>query len=216
MPEIDLMDSYPKTARPIDERSEASQEDRILSKRFGKEYFDGTRQQGCGGYSYDGRWKPVVARFIEHYGLTSSSKILDVGCAKGFMLHDFQEALPGVTVAGLDISNYVLTNSMESVRPFLSLGNCRELPFPDDSFDLVISITTIHNPPLDEVKMALRELERVSSAHKFIKVGAYQTEEEKIRLDRWNVVANTFMYCHEWENLFQEVGYTGDYVWFLP
>jgi len=216
MPEIDLMDLYPKTQRNVNERAKASSEDRILSRKFGKEYFDGTRLQGCGGYSYDGRWQPIVKRFQDYYGLTNESSVLDVGCAKGFMLHDFREALPGMKVAGLDISDYVITNSMESVRPFICLGNCKELPFPDNSFDLVISIATVHNPALDEVKMALRELERVSSKHKFIKVGAYRTEEEKESLDNWNVVAKTFMYCEEWEALFKEVGYSGDYSWFLP
>ena len=216
MVEIDLLDTYPKIQRPVDERSQASAEDRILSKRFGREYFDGTRQQGYGGYYYDSRWKPVVSRFCEHYGLTSKSRILDVGCAKGFMLHEFLEAIPGVTVAGIDISDYVLGQAMDTVKPFISLGDCKELPFPDNSFDLVISIATIHNPELGEVKMALCELERVSCKDKFIKVGAYRNEEERKRLERWNVVANTFMYCHEWESLFEEVGYTGDYTWFNP
>jgi SAM-dependent methyltransferase len=213
---VDLLDQYPKITRPVEERSQASEEDRILARKFGKEYFDGTRQQGYGGYYYDGRWKVIVKRFQEYYGLDKNSKILDVGCAKGFMLHDFVEAIPGVTVAGLDISRYCLDNSMESVRPFLVEGTCRDLPFADKSFDLVISIATIHNLEREDVKVALRELERVSRKHKWIKLGAYNTPEEKAQLDKWNVVAKTFMYCDEWEALFKEVGYTGDYYWFLP
>lgn len=216
MAEIDLLDRYPKIKRPIEERSQASLEDRRLSKRFGKEYFDGTRQQGYGGYVYDGRWRPVVQRFIEHYGLNPHSSILDVGCAKGFMLHDFRESLPGVRVAGVDISEYALSQAMESVKPFLARADCSALPFPDRSFDLAISIATLHNPKLPGVKKALRELERVSRKHKFIKVGAWRNEEEKKRLNEWNVVAHTFMSCAEWEALFQTVGYTGDYTWFTP
>ena len=216
MPEIDWMDSDHETVRPIDERAQASVEDRILSKRFGKEYFDGTRVQGYGGYRYDGRWQPVVRRFAEYYGLTNKSSVLDVGCAKGFMLHDFQEALPGIRVAGLDISEYCLQNAVESVKPCLVLGNCRDLPFPDKSFDLVISIATIHNLELDEVKLALKEIERVSRKHKWIKLGAWHNDEEKERMLRWNVVANTFMHVDEWVKLFKEVGYTGDYTWFNP
>jgi len=216
MPHIDLMEDYPKTRRPVDHRAEASWEDRILAKRFGKEYFDGTRRQGCGGYAYDGRWKPVVQRFREHYGLTAESTILDVGCAKGFMLFDFMESIPGVTVAGVDISEYALSHAMEPVKPFLSMGDCVELPYPDKTFDLVVSIATIHNPELDGVKRALKELERVSRGHSFIKVGAYRSDAERIRLNRWNVVANTFLSCDGWVNLFHEVGYTGDYTWFNP
>jgi ubiquinone/menaquinone biosynthesis C-methylase UbiE len=132
------------------------------------------------------------------------------------MLHDFLEAIPDIRVAGLDISDYVVTNAIEKVRPYLCVGNCTALPYADNSFDLVVSIATIHNPGLDDVKVALKEIERVSSKHKFIKVGAYRNEEEKDRLDKWNVVANTFMFCHEWESLFEDVGYTGDYTWFTP
>lgn len=213
---IDLMEVYPKTERPIEERSRASVEDRILARRFGKEYFDGTRVQGYGGYRYDGRWIPIAKRFQEYYGLTAEHRVLDVGCAKGFLLHDFLQVVPGITVAGVDISEYVLTNAMETVKPFLYLASARDLPFPDKSFDLAISIATIHNLELDDVKIALRELERVSRRHKFIKVGAYRNEEERIALDKWNVVAKTFLSCDGWERLFAEVGYTGDYCWFTP
>jgi SAM-dependent methyltransferase len=216
MAEIDLMDSYPKITRPIDERARASVEDRILAKRFGKEYFDGTRQQGCGGYYYDGRWRPIAERFRDYYGLTGKCSVLDVGCAKGFLLHDLLEAVPGIQVAGVDISDYVLSHAIESIKPFLCLADAKELPFPDKSFDLVVSIATVHNLELDEVRLALRELERVSRRHKFIKVGAYRSEEERVALEKWNIVAKTFMFCHEWERLFAEVGYTGDYYWFTP
>ena len=216
MAEIDLLDRYPKIQRPIDARAQASAEDRILSKRFGMAYFDGTRQQGYGGYRYDGRWKPVVQRFIEHYGLTGESRILDVGCAKGFMLHEFLEALPGAEVAGIDISEYALSQAMDTVTPFLCLGTARALPFPDRSFDLVVSIATIHNLDLEGVKAALREVMRVSRRHAFVKLGGWRTEEEKVQLYRWNVVANTFMHCDEWERLFRDAGYTGDYTWFTP
>src|SRR5207253_2855014 len=105
-----------------------------------------------GGYNYDGRWKPIVKRFSEHYDLTTSSKILDVGSGKGFMLHDFREALPGVTVAGIDISTYGVEHTLEDVKPFVQVGNATDLPYPDKSFDLVISINTIHNLKLEPLK----------------------------------------------------------------
>lgn len=214
--EIDLLDRYPKSKRPIEERSQASEADKSLARRFGKEYFDGTRQQGLGGYVYNGWWKPVVQRFIEHYKLTSASSVLDVGCAKGFTLHDFREALPGLRVAGLDISEYCLENAMPSVKNFLTLGTCEELPYADNSFDLVISIATIHNQDLDGVKRSLKEIERVKKRHAFIKVNAYQNEAERIALNKWNIVAKTILHREEWLSLFREVGYTGDYYWFTP
>jgi SAM-dependent methyltransferase len=216
MPEIDLMDRYPKSKRPIDERSQASEEDRRLALRFGKEYFDGTRQQGYGGYRYNGWFQPVVQRFIEYYHLPADARILDVGCAKGFMLHDFKVALPRCTVAGIDISDYAIGEAMESVKPFVQIGSCDALPYPDRSFDLVVSIATIHNLDVDGVKTALREIQRVSRGNSFIKVNGYKDDAERIALHRWNVVAKTILHVDEWKALFAEVGYTGDYTWFTP
>jgi SAM-dependent methyltransferase len=216
MAEIDLLARYPKTKRPIEERSLASPEDRKLSLTFGREYFDGTRQQGYGGYVYNGWFKPVVEDFIERYRLAPDARILDVGCAKGFMLHDFKQRLPECTVAGIDISSYAVSKAMPSVRPQLLVGNCVSLPYPDRSFDLVVSIATVHNLPLEQVKIALREIERVSRGHSFIKVNGYRNEEEQIALNKWNVVAKTILHVDEWVALFKEVGYTGDYYWFIP
>lgn len=216
MGEINLLDLYPKAKRNIGQRMQVAEEDRRVAKQFGKEYFDGTRNQGYGGYTYDGRWKPIVRRFQEHYDLTHQSKILDVGSGKGFMLYDFMDAIPGVTVAGIDISEYAIVNTLERVKPFVQQGNVMQLPFPDRSFDLVIAINTIHNLKGEDLKKSLRELERVSRKHKFIVVDAYKNDDEKNRLMQWNLTAETILHTREWEALFQEAGYTGDYYWFSP
>ncbi|HAM37841.1 MAG TPA: ubiquinone/menaquinone biosynthesis protein [Elusimicrobia bacterium] len=217
MAKVNLLDTLPKTVRPVAERSQVSAEDRLLSWKLDKEYFDGTRQQGLGGYYYDGRWKSVVKRFKEYYELNSESKVLDVGCAKGFLIHDFLEEIPGITVAGIDISEYALSNATDKAKPHICMANAKELPFPDKYFDLVISINSLHNIlELEEVKNALREIERVSRRHKYISIGAYSNGEEKNKLDKWAVVATTYLHCDEWEKMFREVGYTGDYWWFKP
>ncbi len=76
-----------------------------LLENLGKSFFDGNRKNGYGGFSYMSRfWQPVVPTFIEHFNLSSNSKVLDVGCAKGFMLFDIKESIPAITVAGVDIS----------------------------------------------------------------------------------------------------------------
>lgn len=218
MAEIDLLAKYPKTRRNLDERAAAkTEEDRRIGRLFGKDYFDGDRRHGYGGYSYQSRfWQPVVPDFIARYGLTSESSLLDVGCGKGFMLHDFAEALPGMKVRGVDISEYAIEHAMEDMKPYVSVANAKELPFEDNSFDLVISINTVHNLPLEECKQALREIVRVSKKDAFITVDAYRTPEEKRRMDMWNLTALTYMSVTEWEKLFEEVGYTGDYYWFIP
>ncbi|MDO8512133.1 MAG: class I SAM-dependent methyltransferase [bacterium] len=216
--EIDLLANYPKTKRNLDERAqEKTEADRKIGRRFDKEYFDGERRFGYGGFSYQSRfWQPVVPDFQKKYQLTGQSSLLDVGCAKGFMLHDFRELIPGITVAGIDISEYAIENALPDIKPFIKVADAKKLPYADKSFDLVISVNTIHNLPLDECKQALREIQRVSKKNAFITVDAYRTEEEKKRMDMWNLTALTYMSVPEWQKLFAEVGYTGDYYWFIP
>jgi SAM-dependent methyltransferase len=219
MPEINLMSRYPKTARCalLDEREQATEKDRLIARQFGFEYFDGPRKLGLGGYHYNPRFfQPVVEDFISHYGLTSGNSVLDIGCAKGFMLHDFLEALPGMTVAGVDVSQYCLDHAMPSVRPFLQIASCDSLPFPDKSFDLVIAIASIHNLDYAGVSRSLREITRVSRKHAFIKVNGYRNDAERHALERWNLVAQTILPVEGWLSLFEQTGYRGDYSWFTP
>lgn len=216
--EIDLLVNYPKAKRNVDARgAEKTEEDRALARQFGKDFFDGDRKNGYGGFSYFSRfWQPVIPTFQEHFGLTSSSSVLDIGCAKGFMMHDLAELIPGITVKGLDISEYAIENAMEDMKPHVQVADARKLPFDDNSFDVVISITTIHNLNREDCATALQEIERVSKGHSFITVDAYRTEEEKARMYAWNLTAQTIMHVDEWKAFFEEVGYTGDYYWFIP
>jgi len=214
---IDLMSRYPITQRSsiISERVKVSNADRKLAQKFDKEYFDGPRRLGMGGYSYNSKFfKPVVEDMIDYYGLTKNSSILDVGCAKGFMLYDFKTALPECSIAGIDISQYCLDNSLESVKPFLSHGSCDKLPYADNSFDLVISIATIHNLDVDGVKKSLKEIMRVTKKNAFIKVNGFTNENELKNLNNWNLVAKTILHEDDWISIFNETGYTEDYFWF--
>jgi len=215
--EINLLDTYPKENRDIEGRfRQITEEHHKVARQFGEEFFDGDRLAGYGGYVYDGRWGSVVKRFRDHYGLTSESSVLDVGCAKGFMLHDFQRIIPGVKVAGIDISAYAIAHAKESVKAFARVGDAKELPFPDKSFDLVISITTLHNLPIKECKQAIREVQRVSRKHAFITLDSWRNTYECERMIKWNLTALTYMSVEDWKELFAEVGYTGDYYWFIP
>ncbi|GJL49440.1 class I SAM-dependent methyltransferase [Candidatus Nitrospira salsa] len=217
MGEINLLDRYPRSVRPIDERGSCITEDhRRVARRFGKEYFDGERLTGYGGYSYHPRfWRDTVKRFVEFYGLTEESKILDVGCAKGYMLYEFKQLLPGLSITGIDISEYSIAKSPEAIRPYLQIANAKELPFADDEFDLVISINTIHNLELDECKQALKEVKRVSKNHTFVTVDAWRNDMERERLLKWNLTALTYMHAADWELVLEETGYSGDYYWFI-
>jgi ubiquinone/menaquinone biosynthesis C-methylase UbiE len=208
---------YPRSKRPIEERGKLiTEEHRRIARQFDRYYFDGERLYGYGGYNYHPRfWQETVKRFRDYYQLSDTSSLLDVGCAKGFMLHDFKELMPNLNIAGIDISTYAIENAIDTVKPFLRIGNAKEIPFEDKAFDLVISINTVHNLPLEECKQALREIQRVSRKYAFVTMDAWRTEEEKERLLKWNLTALSYMRVDDWKKLFKEVGYQGDYFWFI-
>lgn len=216
--EINLLDRYPRFKRPLEERAKlVTAEHRAISRQFGQEYFDGERLYGYGGYVYHPRfWTDTVQRFREYYELPEDAAVLDVGCAKGFMMYDFKRLMPRIEIEGIDISPYAYDHAIEEIKPFIRLGDAKALPYPDKSFDLVISINTIHNLPLDECKQSLREIQRVSRRHAFITVDAWRTEDERARQEQWILTAKTYMHVDDWKRLFHEVGYQGDYYWFIP
>jgi SAM-dependent methyltransferase len=239
MAEINLLDRYPRSRRPyvargqlklagggrlaVDRRGARTTEDVLMeqallttARRFGREYFDGDRLYGYGGYHYHPRfWTGTAERLHEYYALPPGASILDVGCAKGFLLHDLKRLFPDVTVAGLDLSTYAIENAPPEIRPFLQVGDAAKLPYPDASFDLVVSINTVSNPMLEQSIQAIREVMRVSRGRSFITVHAWRTEEQRQNLQNWNLTAFTCMHVEDWAKLFAEIGYTGDYYfWF--
>jgi len=216
--EINLLINYPKTKRDIKERGIfKTEEDRAIARKFGKDFFDGNRRHGYGGFSYQSRfWQPVIPTFQNHYNLTSKSSVLDVGCGKGFMIHDMAAIIPGITVKGIDISEYGIANAIEDMKPHVQVANATRLPFPDKSFDVVISINTIHNLDRVDCGQALREIGRVCKEESFITVDAYRNNEEKELMYAWNLTAKTIMHVDEWVRFFKEVDYHGDYYWFVP
>lgn len=181
------------------------------AKLYGRDYWDGDRKFGYGGYRYDGRWEKVARAIAEHYGLKKGDHILDVGCGKGFLLYDFTNVVSGIEVRGIDISGYAIENSKEEVRPFLDLGNATSLPYKDKSFDLVISINTLHNLYCYDLVKALKEIERVGKKNKYIVVESYRNEEEKVNLMYWVLTGECFFAPDEWRWLYDLAGYKGDH-----
>jgi ubiquinone/menaquinone biosynthesis C-methylase UbiE len=179
--------------------------------QFGKDYWDGDRKYGYGGYRYDGRWLPIAQEMAEHYKLPADARILDVGCGKGFLLYEFTQVLPQAQVAGIDISQYAIDNAKAEVKPFLRVGSATKLPFDDNSFDFVFSVNTLHNLYINELWASLKEIERVGKTAKHIVIEAYRNEREKANLMYWQLTCRAFHTPKEWEWLFEQTGYTGDY-----
>lgn len=182
-----------------------------VAKQYGKDYWDGDRKYGYGGYRYDGRWRPIAEKMAQHYGLKSGAKILDVGCGKAYLLYEFTQAIPDVQIAGIDISDYAIQNAKEEVKPFLQVGNATALPYPDKTFDFVVSILTLHNFHNYELYNALQEIERVGKDRKYIVIESYRNDREKANLLYWQLTCQSFYTPQEWEWFFKQSGYTGDY-----
>lgn len=215
---INLLKSLPKNwkKKPLNIRKKASINDRILTWKLDREYFDGTREQGYGGYKYDGRWKPVAQEIIKYYKLTDKSKILDIGCSKGYLLEEFRKLLKKPTLCGVDISSYAIKNSLKKNK-ILTIGNATTLPFDDKYFDLVVSINSLHNIlNFKELSKAINEINRVSKKNIYITLGSYKNQKEKKILDDWAVLATTYMSNKGWEKFFKKTKYKGDYWWFTP
>lgn len=184
--------------------------------KYGKDYWDGDRKYGYGGYRYDGRQRPVAEALAKHYGLKAGDKILDVGCGKGYLLYEFTQVVPGVEVAGIDISEYGIENAKDEVKHLLRVGNAVSLPYADHSFDFVVSVTTLHNLYIYELAQAIKEIQRVGKgATKHIAVESYRNEREKANLLYWQLTCRSFYTPEEWEWILTENGYTGDYSYIV-
>jgi SAM-dependent methyltransferase len=182
-----------------------------IAGRFGEEYWDGPRQYGYGGYRYDGRWLPVAEAIARHYGLASGDRVLDVGCGKGFLLHELTRAVPGLQISGIDVSGYAIANAHDPVRPFVSEGHAESLPYDDDAFDVVLSLGTLHNLGAEALYRSLAEIERVARRSAYVMVESYRSEREKANLLYWQLTCRSFYSVEDWEFVFKRAGYTGDY-----
>ncbi len=182
-----------------------------IAKQFGYDFFDGERKYGYGGYQYDGRWKKVAEEMAKHYGLKAGQKVLDVGCGKAHLLYELMRTVPGIEIVGLDVSEYAITHTMKEVQPFLMLGEAQALPFEDNSFDLVISLNTLHNLKIYELKKAVKEVERVSRGNSYIVVESFRNDREEVNMLYWQLTCASYYAVDEWEWLYREWGYTGDY-----
>lgn len=181
-----------------------------IASQFGSDYWDGLRQHGYGGYHYDGRWRSVAEAMAVHYKLNSSMKILDVGCGKGFLLYELMQVIPGIEVSGIDISEYAIENSKLEVAPFLQVGSASDLPYKNQSFDLVLSMGVLHNLYNYDLHQALKEIERVGRLNKYVMVESYRNEREKANLIYWQLTCRAFHTPEEWQWTLQQGGYTGD------
>jgi ubiquinone/menaquinone biosynthesis C-methylase UbiE len=183
-----------------------------IAKQYEEDYWDGDRRYGYGGYDYiPGRWKSVAEALIKNYNLKSGSKVLDVGCGKGFLLYEMKLLIPELDIKGIDISKHGLRNAKKEVKPFLKKHKAQDsLPFEDNKFDLVISLGTLHNLRIFDLEKSLKEIERVGRQG-YIMLESYRNEQELFNLQCWALTAESFFDEEEWVWLYSYFNYTGDY-----
>jgi SAM-dependent methyltransferase len=188
----------------------------IESKKYDQKYWDGDRKYGYGGYKYiPDRWKPLAQDLIKTYSLSDNSKILDIGCGKGYLLYEIKKLLPDIEVIGIDSSGYAIENSHEVIKPFIIQHRAQDpLPFQEKDFDLVISITTLHNLRIFDLMKSVKEIERVGK-NGYIVVESYRNEQELFNLECWALTCESFFDVDEWIWIYNSCNYTGDYEFIL-
>jgi ubiquinone/menaquinone biosynthesis C-methylase UbiE len=212
--EVNLLARLPQGKRNITARATAKTPEIVAkSREYGFEYFDGPRELGYGGYRYDGRWVPIAEDIVRHFGLKAGDRVLDVGCAKGFLVKDLMKVCPGLEAFGIDVSRYALMHCEPEVVGRLQLGSADDLPFPDKSFSAVLCINTIHNLERGDLIRGLKEMERLAPGRGFVQVDSYDNPQQKALFEEWVLTAKFHDYPEGWIRLFKEAGYTGDYYW---
>ena len=189
---------------------------KIIAWERGKEYYDGDRLNGYGGFTYDGRWKEILPKFIKKYKLKSGSKVLDVGCKKGFLLKDLKELVPGIKVYGIEDHMYPLNNSMKEVKKNLKFSNYNNLPFKNNFFDAVFAFHCIYRLNFGDTIQSIKEIQRVTKKNSYITLGAYYDKKGKELYDKWGILSTSHMHIDDWKKIFKHIKYRGDYSFTTP
>ena len=188
------------------------------AKKYGKNYWDGKRKYGYGGYKFiEGRWSNIAQKIIKKFNLNQDSKILDVGCGKGFLLYEIKKIIPDCKVVGFDISNYAIKHSKKEIRSFLFTHDMKnKFPFKKNYFDLTLSFACLHNLEINDLEFSLREISRVSKKS-YIMVESYRNETELFNLQCWALTCESFFSKKEWIWIFKKFGYNQfyEFIYFL-
>ena len=212
MREFNALKGYPEPKHPRYVSSNLRTiKNRIIATYRSKEYYDGDRNNGYGGFKYDGRWVEIAKNMCKEYGLNEKSAVLQVGCEKGFLMHDFYQLYPNMKIKGTDISEYAIENAMPSIKDFIKKDSFTKLPFKDNEFDFVIAIGVVYSLNLTDAIKCLKEIQRVSKGKSFITLGAYETEEDKKLFLYWTLLGSTILKKNEWIDVLKHSGFTGDY-----
>ena len=198
--------------KPIKVRAKVATERTVINKMYawelGKEYYDGSRLNGYGGFKYDGRWLKLLPK-IKRYKLNKKSKVLDIGCKKGFLLKDLNILLPGIKSYGIENHSYALKHAVKC-KSKLILTDYTKLPFKNKSLDFVIAFNSLYMQNLGDVIKSLKEIERVSKKS-YIVLASGENNEERNKFYKWTLIGTSILLKREWKQLFKKIKFSGDY-----
>ena len=182
------------------------------AKKYSFEYWDGDRKYGYGGYKYiTGRWHKAAKKIIKEYSLKDGSKILDVGCGKGYLIYEIFLINPKIEIYGFDISQHGINEVPKKINKNIIKHNVKKkFPYSSKKCDLAISLGTLHNLNLIELKIALNEIDRVSKKN-YIMVESYRNNLELFNLQCWALTCDSFFTPDEWKWIFKLYEYKGDF-----
>ena len=199
--------------KKIKVRAKVAKERTVINKMYawelGKEYYDGSRLNGYGGFKYDGRWLKLLPKIIKRYKLTNKSKVLDLGCKKGFLLKDLNILLPGVKSYGIENHPYAIKHAVKC-KSKLILSDYTKLPFKKKSLDFVIAFNSLYMQNLGDVIKSLKEIERVSKKS-YIVLASGENDDERNKFYKWTLIGTSILLKREWRQLFKKIKFKGDY-----
>jgi ubiquinone/menaquinone biosynthesis C-methylase UbiE len=106
--------------------------------------------------------------------------VLDVGCGHGYLVHYFLER--GLDAHGLDVSPYAGIR----IKDHFTKGEATALPFPDQSFDIIISSDFFEHVPEADIDMVAMEMARVGKV--VLAYISYKEENRKTGIDTHETV----------------------------
>ena len=214
MNEYNLLDEYPKLDNPrfvsIDQRTIHH---RLIASQREKDFFDGDRNFGYGGFNYDGRWKKIAEKAIKRYDLKDGSRVLQINCEMGFFLHDLKSINPKINVYGLETSKYAFDNTINEIikKNVLYVKNYNDLNFDDNYFDFILCIGIVYTLNLPDIILFLKNLKRISKGRSFINLASYENKEDFWLMKDWSLLGTTILKKNEWIEILKFTDYRGDY-----
>tara|TARA_B100001250_G_scaffold405533_1_gene423146 strand:- start:602 stop:1264 length:663 start_codon:yes stop_codon:yes gene_type:complete len=199
--------------KKIKVRSKVAKKRSVINKynawQLEKKYYDGNRLDGYGGFKYDGRWQKLLPKLIKRYKLTKKSKVLDLGCKKGFLLKDLNILLPGIRSYGVENHPYPLKKAVKCKSKLIQ-SQYYNLPFKNKNFDFVIAFNSLYMQNLGDVIKSLKEIQRVSK-NSYIVLASGENDSERNKFYRWTLIGTSILLKKEWKMLFKKIKFTGDY-----